>query len=323
MTFGTGVGSMPGDDQAAYDEAVRVVLGELAVEHGLPYLPEVPGRGAVATMTGRSLAVMAELGADLQPAGWRLTDAPGIDHRRARSLLGQDLDALEEQTEGYRGWFKVQVAGPWTLAATVERPRGDRVLADPGARRELAQALAEGVRAHVRDLRRRLPGVDRLVVQVDEPALTAVLAGKVPTASGFHRHRSVDRPEASDTLGWVLDAIEGEGAEPWVHTCAAGTPLDLVRGAGARGLSVDLSLQGPADHDVLAEALEAGETVVLGLASPGPEPVLRWLDMVGLDPEAVADRLGISPPCGLASASPAETRAALALCRTSAADVVG
>ena len=97
-------------------------------------------------MTGRALAVMAELGADLQPAGWRLTDAPGIDHRRARSLLAQDLDGLEEQAQGYDGAFKVQVAGPWTLAATVERPRGDKVLADFGARRELAQALAEGLR---------------------------------------------------------------------------------------------------------------------------------------------------------------------------------
>ena len=43
-------------------------------------------------MTGRGLAVVAGLGADLQPAGWRLTDAPGIDHRRARSLLAQDRD---------------------------------------------------------------------------------------------------------------------------------------------------------------------------------------------------------------------------------------
>ena len=36
--------------------------------------PELPGRGAHADMTGRALAVVAELGADLQPAGWRLTD---------------------------------------------------------------------------------------------------------------------------------------------------------------------------------------------------------------------------------------------------------
>jgi len=153
VTVATGVGSMPGSDDAAYVEAVRTVLGELP---DLPHLPELPGRGTAATMIGRALAIVSELGADLQPAGWRLTDAPGVDQRRARSLLAQDLDRLEEQAQGYDGAFKVQVAGPWTLAATVEKPRGDKVLSDVGARRELAQALAEGLGDHVADARRRL-----------------------------------------------------------------------------------------------------------------------------------------------------------------------
>src|SRR3954470_20215287 len=150
MPLATGVGSPPGDDQRDFDEAVRLVLGEVP---DLAYLPEVPGRGATASLTGRALAVMAELGADLQPAGWRLTDAPGIDHRRARSLLAQDLDGLEEQAQGYAGAFKVQVAGPWTLAPPGEGPRGDKLLADFGPRRELAQALAEGIAGHVADVR--------------------------------------------------------------------------------------------------------------------------------------------------------------------------
>ncbi len=272
MAIATGVGSLPGDDEHAYSEWLRIVLGELP---DLPHLPELPGRGAIATMTGRALAVMSDLGADLQPAGWRLTDAPGVDHRRARSLLARDLDTLEEQAqESERSFFlKIQIAGPWTMAATVEKPRGDKVLSDFGARRELAQALAEGLRTHVRDVRRRLPGSERLVVQVDEPALAAVLTGSVPTASGFHRHRSVDLPEASAALQWVLDAVADEGAEPWVHTCARDTPLDLLRGAGARGLSVDLAMMSAADHDVLAEALDQDETVVLGVlpsTEPGP-----------------------------------------------------
>ena len=326
MTVATGVGSMPGDDDAAYGEAVRTVLGELP---DLPHLPELPGRGAAATMTGRALAVVSELGADLQPAGWRLTDAPGVDQRRARSLLAQDLDRVEEQTQGYQGPFKVQVAGPWTLAATVEKPRGDKVLSDVGACRELAQALAEGLGTHVADLRRRLGGVDRLVVQVDEPALAAVLAGSVPTASGFHRHRSVEPSEASTALGWVFEAITGAGAEPWAHSCAGGTPLGLLRGAGARGLSVDLGLQSAADHDALAEALEAGDTVVLGVVdsvdpatAPGDgqvaEQVMRWLEMLGLDPHDLGDRLVLSPTCGLAGASYGWSRRALATLRGAA-----
>jgi methionine synthase II (cobalamin-independent) len=317
---------MPGDDDAAYVEAVRTVLGELP---DLPHLPELPGRGAADTMTGRALAVVSELGADLQPAGWRLPDAPGADQRRARSLLAQDLDRVEEQAQGLEGTFKVQVAGPWTLAATVEKPRGDKVLSDFGARRELAQALAEGVGNHVADLRRRLRDVNRLVVQVDEPALAAVLAGRVPTASGFHRHRSVEPAEASAALGWVFEAIAGAGAEPWAHACAKDTPLALLRGAGARGLSVDLAMMSAGDHDALAEALEAGDTVALGVVdSVDPvtaledgqvaEQVMRWLEMLGLDPHAFGDRLVLSPTCGLAGSSYAWARQALATLRGAA-----
>lgn len=328
VTAATGVGSMPGTDAAAYAEAVRVVLGELP---DFPHLPELPGRGAVADLTGRALAVVAELGADLQPAGWRLTDAPGLDHRRARSLLAQDLDAVEEQTQSFEGRFKIQVAGPWTLAATVERPRGDRVLADHGARRELAQALAEGLGAHVADVRRRVPGA-AVVVQVDEPALPAVLAGRVPTASGFHRHRSVDPPTASEALEWVFAAVKAAGALPLAHSCAADVPIGLLTGAGAEGVSLDPGELRPAQYDELAGLVESGGHAFLGVVpsadpvtAPGEkeltERVHRLLDMVGLDPEEMADRLVVTPSCGLASASPVWARRALELSRRVAANV--
>lgn len=317
----TGVGSYPGEDAAAFDEALSVVLGTLT---DLPHLPELPGRGAGASMTGRALAVVAELGADLQPAGWRLTGAgPGIDQRRARSLLAQDLDALEEQAQGYDGRLKVQVTGPWTLAATVERPQGDRVLADHGARRELAQALAEGVREHVRDVRRRVPGAE-VVVQLDEPALPAVLAGSVPTASGFHRHRTVEPPDASAALEWVIGAAADAGATPVVHCCAPDVPFGLLTGARAQGVSFDVSRLDAAGYDTVAELLESGHTVMLGVVpatDPDPEPddgalterVLRLLDMLGLDPAAETGDLVITPTCGLAGASTGWARRACEL----------
>ena len=50
----------------------------------------------------------------------------------ARSTLRSDLDLLEEHAQGYSGRLKLSAAGPWTLAALMERPRGDRVLADSG-----------------------------------------------------------------------------------------------------------------------------------------------------------------------------------------------
>ena len=334
----TGVGSFPGTAQRDFDEALAVVLGELAAdERGLPFVPEVPGRGTHAAMVGRTLGLVTELDADLQPDGWRLTGssgAPPLHPRRATSLLGQDLDTVEERASGHTGPFKVQVAGPWTLAATVERPRGDKLLADHGARRELAQALAVGVADHLADVRRRLPAAAELVLQVDEPALPAVLAGSVPTASGFGRHRTVHPPEASEALSWVLEAAAGAGAVPLVHCCATGAPVGLLRGAGARGVMVDLALLDATGHDAAAEALEAGDTVAVGVvpttrppAAPGDaqlvERVQRWLDVLGLDPGEVAPRLLVSPACGLAGADAAWARRAVELSRAVARALAG
>jgi hypothetical protein len=196
----TGIGSWPGTDLV---EALKISFDEAP---DLPFLPELPDRGVGSRMVGRGIAVLSGLGADLQPAGWRLTDAPGRDQLRARATLRDDRDQLEEVSQGYCGLFKIAFVGPWTMAASVERPRGDRLLADHGARRDLVQSLAEGIAEFVDDLRRRLPDLD-LVVQVDEPALPAVLAGEIPTASGFSKHRKVDLPEISDGLSAIVTAV--------------------------------------------------------------------------------------------------------------------
>jgi methionine synthase II (cobalamin-independent) len=332
----SGIGSFPGETQRDFDEALAVVLGELGTDDtGLPHLPEVPGRGAIAQMTGRTLGLVAELDADLQPSGWRLTGTSGarpLDQRRARSLLSQDLDTLEEQASTHDGAFKVQVTGPWTLAATVERPRGDKLLADHGARRDLAQALALAVGDHLADVRRRLPQARELVLQLDEPALPAVLSASVPTASGFGRHRTIHPPEASEALGWVLAAAADAGATPWLHCCAPDVPIGLVRGAGAQGVMIDLGLLDAAGHDAAAEILESGGVVALGVVPtsgdlPGDaavvERVLRWLDMLGLDLAVVGERVVVTPACGLAGATPSGARRATELVRSVARSLSG
>jgi methionine synthase II (cobalamin-independent) len=326
-TVATGIGSLPGED---FGEAVRMVFGEVP---DLPFLPELPARGVVAGMTGRTLAVITDLGFDLQPAGWRLTDAAGVDHRRARSLLAQDLDVLEEQTQGFTGELKVQLCGPWTLAATVERPRGDRLVADFGARREVAQALAEGIGEHLGDLKRRVPGAE-LTLQLDEPALPAVLGGAIPTASGFGRHRSVKAPEASEAMAWCFAAILEAGAASVAHCCAGDLPIALLRGAGAAGISLDLDVLTAENYDELGAAIDDGARVLLGVV-PGTDParvptlkqvverVVRTLDMLGFDPDEVGDQLVLTPGCGLAGATPDYARTALTLLRDSAARLRG
>src|SRR4051812_15421287 len=95
-------------------------------------------------MIGRTAALLADLAVDLTPAGWRLVPRPGLDQRRAREFLARDLDALHDVAEGYTGPLKVQAAGPWTLAAGLERVRGERAVVDPGARRDLGPSPGGG-----------------------------------------------------------------------------------------------------------------------------------------------------------------------------------
>ena len=322
----TGVGSLPGDDAR---EAARLVVGELP---DLPHLPELPARGPAAGMIGRSVGLLSGLGADLQPAGWRLVGPPGADQRRARSLLAQDLDALEEHTQGYTGTLKVQVAGPLTMAATVERPRGDRILADHGARRDLAQSLAEGVAGHVADVARRVPDA-QLVLQVDEPSLPTVLGGGVPTASGWGRHRTVQAPEATQALGWVLGAAADAGARPVVHCCAADVPVGLIVAAGASALLVDAELIDSGQYDDLAAAIDGGLDLWPGVV-PAAEPDVRpgaeqlaesvhrlWSAFghpASDSPPHLAGRTVVTPAGGLGGASLPWAPAALALARDTA-----
>lgn len=309
----TGVGSMPGQD---YAETVRTVLGTLP---DLAFVPELPARGVAAQMVGRSLAVLDGLGADLQPGGWRLLDASGVDHRRARSLLAQDLDVLEELAEDREGAVKQQVAGPWTLAATVELQRGEKVLSDHGARRDLAHALASGLADHVASLRRRFPRAP-LVLQLDEPALPAVLAAQVPTSSGLGRYRTIDVPEADGLLRLVADAVRDAGATPVVHCCASDVPVALLAGAGFDAVAFDLALVA-GDVDPWAEAFEAGTDLWPGALRSTDAPldpaaarrrVESWMDRLGFGEDVWHDRLVVTPSCGLAGATPAFARRVLA-----------
>jgi methionine synthase II (cobalamin-independent) len=307
----TGIGSWPGTDLT---EAVRIAFAECP---DLPYLPELPGRGPWAEMVGRGTGLLPGLPADLTPSGWRLSDATGREHRQARATLRSDLDQLEEQAQGYAGDLKLAVAGPWTLAATLERPRGDRVLADSGARRDLVQSLAEGIFDLLGELHRRLPDIAWLI-QLDEPLLPAVLAGSVATASGLGRYQSIDRPEISASYRYLVERLHQTmptrgmpGPRCLVHCCAAGTPVRLLMGAGVDGVLVDVDQTNGPVWDEVAEAIEAGALVGIGALPTDPSPLarlgsrdvadraLRRLRALGLGPEIV-DRLLVTPSCGLA-----------------------
>ncbi len=258
---------MPGTDPP---ETMRLIFGELP---DLPFLAELPGRGPGADLTGRTAAMLIELPAETTPRGWRLADRPGRDLRRAQSLLARDLDALEEVADGYTGVLKISACGPWTLAATTELPRSQEpVLADQGAVSDLTASLAEGLVGHLAEVAARVPGA-RLLLQLDEPALPAVLAGSVPSASGLNRVRAVEPADAEAGLRTVLTAAGAAGAPVLVHCCAPSVPLGMIRDAGAVAAGIDLGQLRPGEEDVLAAVVEAGLGIFAGAVPATPAPV--------------------------------------------------
>jgi methionine synthase II (cobalamin-independent) len=312
----SGVGSLPGTDPA---EALRTVLGELP---DLPYLPELPDRGPGADMIGRSAALLVDLAVDLTPAGWRLVPRPGLDLRRAHEFLARDLDAAHDVAEGYAGPLKVQAVGPWTLAAALERTRGDRAVVDPGARRDLGQSLAEGIAAHVAAVAARVPGA-RIVVQLDEPSVPAVLEGALPTVSGFGKLPAVEASVVEQELAAVVASVPHPVV---VHCCATRAPIGLFRAAGAHAVSFDSGLV--QDLDGLGTAVEEGTHLLVGVI-PGTEAPLpapkatasrlqaMWREL-GFPADRLAEAVTLTPSCGLAGASPAYARAAMAHVREAA-----
>jgi methionine synthase II (cobalamin-independent) len=237
-------------------------------------------------------------------------------------FLARDLDALHDVASTYAGPLKVQAAGPWTLAAGLERSRGDRAVVDPGARRDLAQSLAEGLAAHVAAIGARVPGAF-LVVQLDEPSAPAVLQGGLPTASGFGKLAAVEASVVEQELAELIRRID---VPVVVHCCAPRVPMDLFRAAGAAGLSFDLGLV--QDLDAVGTAIEAGTHllpgVVPGIDAPLPAPkatasrVQAWWRELGFDPDRLAAAVTLTPSCGLAGASQGYARAAMTHVREAA-----
>lgn len=327
----TGIGSLPGTNA---DEATRIVAGELSA---LPHVVELPDRGPGADMIGRTMSLLAQLAPDLSvettPTGWRFADAPGRAMRRAASWLSEDCDAAEQHYGG-AATVKIQVCGPWTLAAAVEMRNGHRAIRDPGACREIAMALADAVSQHVSDMQRRLPG-SLLIVQIDEPNLPTVLAGGVTTVSGIATYRSVDVALATGHLQESVEAAQKSGAQAWIHCCAANPPIDVMRRTGTAGLSLDLSRLTSAAFTAVGEAIDNHMTLAIGVLPGVGEPgsdttsaIRLWgersarfvsdrIHEWGFGVEEIADRIVLTPACGLAAAPPTWVRVAYAALRES------
>lgn len=324
----TGVGSMPGD-------AARVAAAISTGEFDIPFVAELPARGPGADMVGRSLALIRQVTGDFAatttPTGWQLAVVrsggdPGRQMRRAASWLGEDLDAFEEAASGFRGQVKVSLAGPWTLLASVADRNLAPLLGDAGAGAELATALGEAAAAVTADLARRVPGAQRVLVQLDEPALPAVLRGAIPTASGRGRMPVPPNATVAGNLAVVADRIRAAGGQALVHCCASEVPFGLLSRAGVTELSLDLGLMGRGELPDLGQWWADGGQLYLGVvpatasASPAQaaRSVLRTWQAIGFSPDDVAARTVLTPTCGMAGADPGWARRAGGVLRESA-----
>ncbi|MGA8117193.1 MAG: methionine synthase, partial [Actinocatenispora sp.] len=317
----TGIGSLPGTDPG---EAQRLVFGELP---DLPFLPELPDRGPGAELLGRTAGLLTELPVDLYVARWRLTSRPGRDLRRTRDLLDRDLDELVAVADGYTGPLKIAAGGPWTLAAGLDLPTGGSVLRDAGALRDLCASLAEGVSRYVADVAARVPGA-RVILQLDEPSLPAVLAGRIRTESGLGTFPPMPTADIAEVLRAVIGAA---GVPVVVHCCAPDVPIGLLRDAGAVAVAADLDLllasgtgrTAVAALDALGESLDAGLGLFAGVVPTGAEQpedpddesagtgpsadsagpadaVRRCWHRLGLPAERLPGQVVVTQSCGLA-----------------------
>ena len=253
----------------------------------LPHLVELPQRGPGADMIGRTMSILSAISTDLSvettTTGWRLAKSRGRDMRRADAYLDEDLDVTQECFDNYTGDFKLQLVGPWTLAATVETASGDKLLTDAGLCRAVSEVLTYAVDHHVADVRKRIPGAN-IVLQIDEPALPFVLQGGIKTQSGWSKYPPVESQVVSASLEAVASAHSGFSL---IHCCAGNVPFEIVRSVGFDAVSIDSSLFGDELLDAIGHAHDFGQRVFLGMNPSSLDAGVTYLSHL-------ARRIGLS-----------------------------
>jgi hypothetical protein len=257
---------------------------------------------------------------------WRTAPAAGRDLHRARSLLAEDLDAVEEQWGGYEGPAKLQACGPLTATAEIELRSGDALASDVSARTDLTTSLVEGLVAHLAELRRRVPGAI-WCVQLDEPRVASVTRGAIERPSGWGTIPAVPQSEALTLLRQVVDAMHGVEVGVNLHCCDPDPDWSLISKSGvdALGLALDRLELGSSDvADHLADWWGRGGDLWCQVQPQSPvDPgdasgdsashtaghLRRLRSVVGSDPEAFASRLVLTPRCAISGGGPVSAQA--------------
>lgn len=313
--------ALPGTD---FVEAVTVLRGELGAPHRA-VLPVLAARGDVADVVPRTGSVLTELYCDLQPHGWRLTRQSGKESRAATALLASDVNALADvvggEDDGDRGPVTVELLGPITLAARLHLHNGEKVLQDHGARRDVADALADGVQSLLRSIQHSVDGRE-VVLRLAEPDLERAVNGLIPTASGYRTLRAVPRPEMDLRLRTVAEAARGAGAAAVELVLPNGADPRRWAEAGADMLMLTRPGPAPQDWEPIAAMVEHGLRIGLlvpeltwaqdSAASTGRlvEGIVSPWTQLGLAASLLRELI-VAPVRGLEETTPGQVRAAL------------
>jgi methionine synthase II (cobalamin-independent) len=165
-----------------------------------------------------------------------------------------------------------------------------------------------------------------VVVQFDEPSLPAALGGQLTGVTALSPVAALDEAVAGALLDTCVSVV-GEGVV--LHSCAAALPWDLLQRSTIDAVSIDAGTLRAADLESVAAFVDSGRTVVLGVVpSTAPErrpsaeevakSVVAVTDRLGFARSALRDRIGVTPACGLAGATPEWARIAIGLARKAA-----
>lgn len=316
----TGIGSMPGDNSRAVTE---IICGELATVH----LAELPHRGPGSDLVGRAAGILTDLPFDVIAGDYRLVQGKSTLARRAKSLLSEDCDLLEEVWErsgrsssqkSSTNVVKTQVVGPYTLAASLELRTGVRAIKDSGAINALIDSLADGIATQAKDLARRLNA--QLIVQLDEPLLADVIDGYLKPPTRLDVINPITAQQVSEGYARFIAAV---GYPVILRSVRRRHPWEIF--GQFDGVCIDLGSITRKDYDALGALSENDCALFLGVI-PVQQPiahcaieevlqgVVQVTDKIGISRKTVARQAIITPQSGFAATNDVEwIKQALAL----------
>ena len=305
-----GLGELPG---ASIIAAADIVAGETG---DLRQLPILPARGV--DVVGLTTGILPGINVDVGPRSWVLSARPQLRTRRMWDRVEADLDQCEQAWGTRIDAVKIQVAGPWTLSASIELSNGHRALTDAGALRDLTESLISGIRDYSADVRARFD--TEVYVQLDEPLLAQVRDGSLPGTSQFDEIPSINDADLGERLAGVIERAEVR----YLNQTGYPPLWKVAQVAGVETCQVTLdTVRGSEQYDGMGHALAAGMRVGLGMTRAGDDRdprhlavnVARMWDELGLDRTLLTHAVDVHPRGGVANCTLLDAAAALRTAR--------